>query len=99
MTENVELTDGKAESILATLAGSNSLQMVSLKNNPYILAIPNTLANLVALHSLDLSLCDINSISSNSLSFSATVKTLDLTENSLSDISDNSFENGIFIFF
>jgi hypothetical protein len=95
ITENVELTDGKAESILATLYGASKLEMVSLKNNPSISRIPNTLANLVGLHSLDVSLCDINSISSGSLSFSADVKSIDLTKNSLSDISDNSFEKGI----
>ncbi len=95
MTENVELTDGKAESILATLNGASKLEIVSLKNSPSITAIPNTLANLVALHSLDVSLCDINFISSGSLSFSADFKLLDLTKNFLSDISDDSFEKGI----
>ncbi|EFX85259.1 hypothetical protein DAPPUDRAFT_313948 [Daphnia pulex] len=95
MTENAELTDGKAESILATLNGASKLEMVSLKNNPSISRIPNTLANLVALHSLDVSLCDINSISSGSLSFSTDVKLLDLTKSSLSDISDDSFEKGV----
>ncbi|XP_046461361.1 uncharacterized protein LOC124207782 [Daphnia pulex] len=34
MTENVELTDGKAESILATLNGASNLEIVSLKNKP-----------------------------------------------------------------
>jgi Leucine-rich repeat (LRR) protein len=91
----VELTDGNAESILATLYGAGKLEIVSFKNNPSITAIPNTLANLVALHSLDVSLCDINFISSGSLSFSADFKLLDLTKNFLSDISDDSFEKGI----
>jgi hypothetical protein len=45
MTENAELTDGKAESILATLNGASKLEIVSLKNNPSITTIPNTLAN------------------------------------------------------
>ena len=95
MTENTELTDGKLESILATLVSAKSLETVSLKNNPYISAVPSTLAGLVALHSLDLSLCDVNSILSDSLSFSTAVRKLDLTQNFLADISDNSFEKGI----
>ncbi len=99
MTENVELTDGRAESILATLIGVTSLEMVSLKNNTKITRIPNTLANLVGLHSLDLSLCNVSSIPSGSLSFSANVKLLDLTNNSLSDIPNNSFEKGNSIVF
>lgn len=97
MTENTELTDGKLESILATLVSAKSLETVSLKNNPYISAVPSTLAGLVALHSLDLSLCDVNSILSDSLSFSTAVRKLDLTQNFLADISDNSFEKGISI--
>jgi Leucine-rich repeat (LRR) protein len=95
MTENVELTDGKAESILATLNGASKLEMVSLKNNPSITAIPNTLSNLVALHSLDVSMCKVSSMTFGSLLFSANVQLLDLAKNSLSDIPNNSFEKGI----
>jgi hypothetical protein len=95
MTENVELTDGKAESILATLNGASKLEMVSLKNNPSITAIPNTLSNLVALHSLDVSMCKVSSMTFGSLLFSANVQLLDLAKNSLLDIPNNSFEKGI----
>lgn len=98
MAENVELNDTKVESILATLTTANGLEMLSLKSNPFVRRVPSdTLANFSALHSLDLSLCNIDLI--DSLSFSAPVVKVDLTRIYLSDISDNSFENGISIVF
>lgn len=97
MTENVELNDTKVESILATLTTANGLEMLSLKSNPFIRRVPDTLANFSALNSLDLSLCNIDFV--DSLSFSAPVVKVDLTRIYLSDISDNSFENGILIVF
>jgi hypothetical protein len=100
ITENVELTDEKLESILTTLTTANGLEILSLKNNPFIFRIPDTLANLSALNWLDLSFCNIDSIYSDSLSFSApAVKILDLTKMYLFNISDNSFENGISFLF
>lgn len=97
MTENgAELTHRKVESILRTLTAAKTFQFLSLKDNPSINRIPDALAMLTALHSLDLSLCDIATVTSGSLSFSApAVKTLSLENSKLSTISDNSFDNGM----
>ncbi|XP_057375236.2 mucin-5AC-like, partial [Daphnia carinata] len=95
ITENdAELTNEKLDSILTTLVNAKSLQLLTLNNNPSISRIPTALSVLSALHSLDISLCPITTVSSSSLSFSApAVKALNLEKTSLSIIVENTFNN------
>lgn len=94
MIDNLELKDSIVNSILST--NPTALKSLSLINSPSVSKVPDKVADLINLNSIDLSQCHIQSITSNSLAFSSrTVRSVNLKDVFLSSISDNAFENGI----